>query len=93
MSGHEGFSGTGQTYSHTDGDKDATEAHEHTGSHSDGQVIPGNGERVVIGEGDQEHSENEELKNGSIEGLSDTIVLGLKLADQEVLSGNDCGAT
>ncbi len=25
--------------------------------------------------------------------MSDTIVLGLKLADQEVLSGNDCGTT
>ena len=95
MRAHQSLCWSSKTDSDTDSDENTSEAHKHTSDESETKVLPRDREivSVVLGEGDEEAGEDEEFKNGSVEGLRDSVILWLVLANKEVLSGNNCWAT
>ena len=93
MGAHESLCGAGKADSDTDGDKDTTEAHEKTSGGSEPNVVHGNCEVGISRERDQEQGKHKELNDCSIKGLFNTIILGLVLADKEMLSRDDSWAT
>lgn len=93
VSAHERLSRACEADGDTDGDKDTSEAHEETCSGSEPDVVHGNGEIGISGQRDQEHGEHKEFNDCGIKSLFNTIILGLVLADQEMLSRDDSWAT
>ena len=91
MSAHESFSGSSEPDSHANCHKNTAETHEPASSHTNGKVFPCDSEVGAEKEREKEQGEDEELKDGCVESLFDSIVLGLELADEEVLSGDNCG--
>ena len=91
VSAHEGLSRSSEPNSHADCHENTAKAHEPTSSHTNGKVFPCDFEVSAEKEREKEHGEDEELKDGCVESLFDAIVLGLELANEEVLSGDNGG--
>lgn len=85
MRAHQSLSWTSQANRDSDRHENSAQTHEQAGCHANTKVFPGDRELGVLRQRDQEQAENQELEDGCIKGLLDAIVLGLVLADKEVL--------